>query len=641
MPRRKRSDLPVLNVSHTDANAGNIHVKNRRQAENLDYLLGFSLPPRVNQRHLSAGQRPKSSSRQSVPYTRERFVHAQYRFVLNPTGDYTAHFSDPDIYHYWPNVLQVIVNCAPPSTSGLDTLSDRAEQENFCPICLCEPSAPRMSKCGHVYCYPCLLHLFELSDVGKWSKCPVCADTIHPKDLKSVTFLQSPEQEASATDSLQDSQYVTCKLMERPRITTLALPRSATWPSDALPPLATPWVFSPDVYTFARFMLATPEYMIAALNKDLAQLNALSTFQVGYAETDLDGSFVSVAKRKIGEQLEKAEGLKTPAVMSAKRQSAKDIATVTEAAQKRQDRLSVHQPVASTSAGSSSEDTDIPDIYYASSSPGGQYTPRTAATASSTPARTRKNLNPPPSDSSFYFYQAASGANVYLHPLDIKILKAHFENYSDFPDTIQVRVEAKEEGSMDEDLKRRCRYLGHLPAASDVTFLEVDLEPLVGSKSLEPYANALKQRRNKRKEKVKREDKAKAKSDEAERLRLERDFRTPVPSAQYSSADQPFKPDLILPPRYDANIDDDHFPAMAITPPSPSFMPVQIDSRNRTVWGTRIVAAQQAAPEAHDDPSASDRHWDAAWRQLENPTPVDTGGGNQRKKKKNKIVIRL
>lgn len=33
------------------------------------------------------------------PFTRRiGFVNAQYRFVMNPTGDYTVHFADPDMY---------------------------------------------------------------------------------------------------------------------------------------------------------------------------------------------------------------------------------------------------------------------------------------------------------------------------------------------------------------------------------------------------------------------------------------------------------------------------------------------------------------------------------------------------------------
>jgi hypothetical protein len=28
------------------------------------------------------------------------FVNAQYRFVMNPNGDYTVHFADPDMCVY-------------------------------------------------------------------------------------------------------------------------------------------------------------------------------------------------------------------------------------------------------------------------------------------------------------------------------------------------------------------------------------------------------------------------------------------------------------------------------------------------------------------------------------------------------------
>ena len=38
------------------------------------------------------------------------FVNAQYRFIMNPTGDYTVHFADPDMY--------VALPCACPSLFG-------------------------------------------------------------------------------------------------------------------------------------------------------------------------------------------------------------------------------------------------------------------------------------------------------------------------------------------------------------------------------------------------------------------------------------------------------------------------------------------------------------------------------------------
>lgn len=96
------------------------------------------------------------------------FVNAQYRFVMNPTGDYTVHFADPDmcvfVMHYrashsnvrnsffqWHDILQVII----PRTSALASAASSGESEldegnTSCPICLSSPTAPRMTKCGHV-----------------------------------------------------------------------------------------------------------------------------------------------------------------------------------------------------------------------------------------------------------------------------------------------------------------------------------------------------------------------------------------------------------------------------------------------------------------------------------------------------------
>jgi len=58
----------------------------------------------------------------------------------------------------------------------------------------------------------------------------------------------------------------------------------------------------------------------------------------------------------------------------------------------------------------------------------------------------RRNVNPPPpSTSTYYYYQSASGFPVFLHPLDIKILNAHFNGYVSFPDSITIRVESSTE----------------------------------------------------------------------------------------------------------------------------------------------------------------------------------------------------
>lgn len=49
---------------------------------------------------LSANQSAsQSSANSSIPPIPDiGFVNAQYRFVMNPLGDYTVHFADPDMF---------------------------------------------------------------------------------------------------------------------------------------------------------------------------------------------------------------------------------------------------------------------------------------------------------------------------------------------------------------------------------------------------------------------------------------------------------------------------------------------------------------------------------------------------------------
>ena len=43
--------------------------------------------------------------------------------------------------------------------------------------------AAKITRCGHMYCWPCLLHYLSLSDKA-WRKCPICYESIYKDDLK-------------------------------------------------------------------------------------------------------------------------------------------------------------------------------------------------------------------------------------------------------------------------------------------------------------------------------------------------------------------------------------------------------------------------------------------------------------------------
>ncbi|KZV92931.1 hypothetical protein EXIGLDRAFT_646696 [Exidia glandulosa HHB12029] len=565
--------------------------------QSLNHLLNFSLPPRQSHQTAPIPRRSRRVGTQQGIWNKEKFVNAQYRFIMNPNGDYTVHFADPDIYFQWQDILQVIV----PRSSALAvagpssdvTASAGAEGQTTCPICLSPPAAPRMTKCGHIFCFPCILHYLGTSETTKWAKCPICTDSVASHQLRSVRWYDAEEDQ-------REPGVLKMRLMERPQITTLALPRSPTWPSDSLPPHQAPFHFMPDVFAFSKFMIATPDYMITELTRELDEL-ATERRTLDRLGDELGITFVDAAEEKVRRQLAKAQALDTVPLRAAEQRARREAEEITERARRRAEYEAQRRE------GSSVVTEEVPAALLNTTTKG---------------PRTRKNVNPPPpSTSTYYFYQAASGLPIFLHPLDIRTLLAHFNSYASFPDVISVRVEAAQEGSVDDALRKRCKYLGHIPEATDVVFVEADLKDVVGEDALQPFEGALRMRRTKRKEKERKDDKARAKAEAHERERAQ------LPAVRVARTIEvweqpPVEAFLSAVVQEEQSAADD--------PPQPVLT---------GAWGSRsfAAAAVEARPRDHEREDAHDDHeqFDEAWADLEGRT----GGGGGRRGKKNRLVI--
>ncbi|TFY50708.1 hypothetical protein EVG20_g11373, partial [Dentipellis fragilis] len=464
------------------------------------------------------------------------FVNAQYRFVMNPTGDYTVHFADPDIFFQWNDILQVIIprNSASASAAGG---GEQAEGVTTCPICLSPPTAPRMTKCGHVFCFPCILHYLYTTDKAelKWARCPICLDSVHERQLKSVVWFDGPldddtdehEQHAEASSSSvsldhhvnftpEPGSTMRMRLMQRPQITTLALPRSDTWPSDLLPPHQAPFHFLPDVYAYAKFMLATPTSLVEHLNRDTSELTAERRLMQSMGDIP-SIVWIDAAQQRVDMQIAKATALDTEPLRNA-------VDKALQLQHEIQARVSNQRQRRKLEQEAPPKATDVPEAYLATRTSGlntPTHTPTPPPAPGARNQKPRRNVNPPPpSTSTYYYYQAASGMPVFLHPLDIKILNAHFHGYASFPDAITMRVDAFEEGSVNDDLRKRCKYLAHMPEGADVVFVEADLTGVVGADGMRSFEGALKARRAKRENKGKKDDRARARAEEREREKL-------------------------------------------------------------------------------------------------------------------------
>lgn len=424
------------------------------------------------------------------------------------------------------------------------------------------------------------------------------------------------------------------RLIRRPHISTLALPRSSTWPSEAVPSLRAPWQFTPDAFAYAKFMLAPPDYLKTELEANLRELQQeIATLRrwgiAGGTDEELGIVFVRTAIAKVEEQLEKVVALKTSSVMTARKKALREIQEIQDAA----GRAPLGPPLPLVSETSSSEvegDTEgsVPNEFLGAraglSGAAPSFTPASLAAQTQKPRPQRRNVNPRLDlEDCYYFYQAASGQNIYLHPLDIKILKSHFGTYQDMPDTIEVAVEGADEGRVNDELRRRCRWLAHLPTSADLVFIEADLGKVVSKASLEPYLVPLKQRRTKRRDKARREDKAKAKSEQREQnLR-------PVytHSAEYS----PSSYSVPLPTSISAltsSFSELHaFPppssGLSSSPPSAAAPEATAPSSRSTVWGTRSFATTLHASSSHDYGGYEDPDFDDRWNEFED----SLGGG--------------
>jgi hypothetical protein len=479
------------------------------------------------------------------------------------------------------------------------------------------------------------LHYLTTSE-NKWARCPICFDSVNEKQLKSVKWFDEPnfsEEDyeeplrGSSSSSVigsgigttpREGSLMRMRLMQRPRITTLSLPRSGTWPSDLIPPHQAPFHFLPDVYNYAKFMLATPAYLVEDLTKDIDQLVA-ERRQLTAAKDELGLVFVDSAEERLRRQIQKALALDTPTMREAVERAQRDHREVEERLQRQKRRLA-------EDSTSLTEPMDGIPIEYLSIRDTGSvpHTPRGAAPISTSRAnpRQRRNVNPPPpSTATYYFYQAASGLPIFLHPLDIRILHSHFNGYETLPDTITIRVESLTEGSVNDDLRKRCKYLSHIPESADVVFVEADLHGVVGADGLKPFEGPLKMRKQKRRDKIRKDDRAKVRAEEREREKE----RLVVPwTPSYPST-------AFIPP------EDDHVGSQEEASPTP----VQ---EIPGAWGNRSFASALNNPSRATPSPASrsnrtveqqqdDLDLEVAWHELEQRI----GGG--RKKRANKLVV--
>lgn len=414
-----------------------------------------------------------------------------------------------------------------------------AQHDVICPICLDTPVVPRLTKCGHFFCWPCILRYAaatsSVAGSGNWRKCPICFESISTRQLKSVFFSQV-EDYTSAGQRLADVGIPMVLLRGDPN-TCIVQPmeddeeqersEKGNGQLDQSPILA-PRRLS-DLSLFDKISFVDRQFVrenvIEAEARELEDRLRMMSMDLGGAQrsTDIEGS---------------------------KQQTmSDDHFDYTGAGEDEPDRVYLELAMTMVEdrlqALESNMDVDLTTVTSDNST----------ASPSSTCSSTSTHLPPPPLTSSassqtttkIYFHQAADGQPFFLHPLSIKMLKRHFGTYAELPRTLSsCPILEIEMAIMTEDIRKRHRYLHHLPLGCQFGLCEVDLTGIVSSNVLEEYTEELANRAANRRRKAHKEERLAAEANRRAQQRQSQWLETTVASLEGSRCGSPAAPGVAM-----------------------------------------------------------------------------------------------
>uniref|UniRef100_A0A8C8GFS5 E3 ubiquitin-protein ligase RNF10 n=1 Tax=Oncorhynchus tshawytscha TaxID=74940 RepID=A0A8C8GFS5_ONCTS len=450
----------------------------------LNHLLNFTFEPRGGhgglggEKHSCWGRHNKWGHKHK-PFNKELFLQANCQFVVTDDQDYKAHFTDPDTLVNWDCVQQVRIY---------------SHEVPSCPICLYPPVAAHITRCGHIFCWPCMLHYLSLSDKS-WSKCPICYESVHSDDLKSVVAMETRQYAVG--------DLITMRLMRREKGALVAMPTSQ-WVKVEEPICFGDVHLSP----YSKLLLASQEQLLGLVAEEKFVLQAQLTL-----EEDAIACFIQSA-------LCKCCHLKLLYVTLL----SKFTCVIGS------ERLSVFyslQPVLQYSSAFDDEVAEVPEedpedapgeepelpegllerVLEESTEASGDAAPEPQPAEENPPSQA-ETMRPQTSEHgpSYYFYQAEDCQQMFLHPVNVRCLLREYGSLEASPHTITASVVEIEGQTITEEVRRRHRYLAHLPLTCEFSICELALHPPTLSKeTLDSFADDLEKRKRLRQKKARDE----------------------------------------------------------------------------------------------------------------------------------------
>ncbi|XP_060926922.1 RING finger protein 10 [Limanda limanda] len=640
----------------------------------LNHLLNFTFEPRGGNGGFGDGGpsgwgRRNKWGHKHKPFNKELFLQANCQFVVTDDQDYKAHFTDPDTLVNWDCVQQVRIY---------------SHEVPSCPICLFPPLAARITKCGHIFCWPCMLHYLSLSDKS-WSKCPICYEAVIIADLKSVVAMETRQYAVG--------DVITMRLMRREKGALVAMP-SSQWSKVEEPVRFGDACLSP----YSKLLLTSPTQVLTLVAEERAVLQVELSQEEDASSCFIESALCLLQEREeiLLKQQKKATAAQRFDLSSLTLED--PLSPVEEVVT----NVSSAKPVLQYSSAFDDEVAELPDEMpdvpegilecVLEEPPEAEAVMEAAAEPQLDEERPADQAHPsrPPASMVhgpyYYFYQADDCQQMFLHPVNVRCLLREYGSLEASPDSITATVVEIVGHTVTEEIRRRHRYLAHLPLTCEFSICELALQsPVLSKETLDTFADDLEKRKRLRQKKA-RDEKRRERRIELEEnhkqgiypevhIGLENLQHFPAFGSPPYNSSPPIQPDFTYAPQSPLSCspssDGMTFPSLNGQGPSPvvgsleddshcmSFAQMLRDGKARADAGPRIPPKtdQFLAPPAADSDEEGDgsdrvpvpsfqnsfsQAFEKALLQLDSgpaspPQPVidpDEKGGKKKKKKK-------
>jgi len=398
-------DSPIYGLN----NNNNTNAKSGSKKNNLNHLLNFSYVRETNENYeyeRFSKQFWSNKIAKSSYFSKEQFLQANCQFVIKNTGDYTVHLVDPDRLVEWSMIEEIHID---------------SNEIISCPICLYPPQAGKMTKCGHIFCWSCILHYLSLSD-KPWRKCPICYESIYKHDLKSV--LQNTYSSDFKINDIIEFELI---FKSKSKLNTIILPfklfdlfrederKNKTVSFD---------IFNAPEYEVGKKYLKMLSKSAEDINKSVLQRERCELeLQLEETKGQPEVCFVDEAMNLLAERESSLKSITSPENKKGNLKNSFD-------------KMSLND-----------EKDDEKD-----------YT---------------------------FFYQSKDGQRIYLNPFNARIMMAQYATLNNGPENISGKILGMESHFMSEENRKRYKHLAHLPLHSEFKVAEIELkEPFVTADTL-------------------------------------------------------------------------------------------------------------------------------------------------------------